>query len=162
MASLTENSRQKYETYEVETTFPDPPDEEEIKKYENVQIDFDSLRSLSELGVEVSFLNEMEEDMRVIEFHKQLQEELMNNSSLLQQLHQVQNDRLSQTLPAHLAHVAHPNTDEIELASQITTNLTEIAKKLPPDALVAPHALRKAMGMTDGKSLIFYTNIARE
>lgn len=151
MALLTENSRQKYETYEVEKTFPNPPDEEEMKNFENVDIDFDSLRSLSDLGVEMSFLNEMEEDMRVIKFQQTLQEELNNNSALLQQLHKVQNDRLSQTLPAHLAHVAHPNTDEIELASQITTNLTAIAKKLPPESIVATHALRKAMGITNGE-----------
>lgn len=156
MALLTENARQKYETYEVEKKFPNPPNEDDIKQYENVKIDFDSLRSLGDIGVEVSFLNELEENMHVLEFQKKLQAELDNNSSLLQQLHKVQNDRLSQTLPAHLAHVPHPNSDEIELASQITTNLTEIAKQLPPESIVAPHALRKAMGMTNGKLNIDY------
>lgn len=151
MATLTENSRQKYEQNEVEQTFPSETSDDDVKKYENVQIDFDSLRSLSDIGVNVSFLNDFEENMRTIEMTKKLQEQLENNSSLIERLHKVQMDRLSQNVPTHLSHIDHPNTDELELAVQITSNLTEIAKQLPPQAIVSTHALRKAMGVSNGK-----------
>lgn len=58
---------------------------------------------------------------------------------------------MSQTLPAHLANVPRPNADEVHLASQITANLTEMAKQLPPNAITAPHAIRKALGVSNGK-----------
>lgn len=154
MATLTENARQRYEQSEVEQTFPSPPPQEDLKKYENVQIDFDSLRSLSDIGVNVSFLNEFEKSMRTIEQTKKLQEQLETNSTLIERLHKVQMDRLSQNVPAHLAHVDHPNSDEIELAVQITSNLTEMAKQLPPEAIASPHALRKAMGVSNGNLTI--------
>lgn len=155
MSTLTENFRQKCEHQEIEQTFPTPPPEEEIKKYENVKIDFDSLRSLGDIGVNVSFLNDLEQSIRTFEITKKLQEQLNNNSTLIERLHQVQNERLSQSLPAHLSHVVHPNTDEIELACQITTNLTEMAKQLPPESVVTPQALRKAMGISNGKTIKF-------
>lgn len=153
MATLSENSRQKYEHHEIEQTLPTPSAEDDIRKYENVQIDFDSLRSLSDIGVNVSFLNEFEKNMQTIEMTKKLQEQLEKNSSLIEQLHQVQMDRLSHNVPVHLSHIEHPNNDEIELAVQITSNLTEIAKQLPPEAIAAPQALRKAMGVSNGKFL---------
>lgn len=151
MGTLTENARQKYELCEIDQTFPTPPPDDVNGKYDDVQIDFDSLRSLSDIGVNVSFLNDFEQNIRTVELHKKLQEQLENNSTLIEKLHKVQMDRLSQNLPTHLAHVEHPNTDEIELAVQITSNLTEMAKQLPPEAIASPLALRKAMGVSNGR-----------
>lgn len=152
MATLTENARQKYEQQEIEQTLPTTTtDGDDSMKYENVQIDFDSLRSLNSIGVDVSFLTELEDNMKTMEMAKKLQQQLEQNSTLLEQLNKVQLDRLSQTLPAHLSHIEHANSDEIELAVQITSNLTEMAKQLPPGAIAAPIALRKAMGMSNGK-----------
>lgn len=68
--------------------------------------------------------------------------------SLIEQLHQVQHDRLSAPLPQHLSLVAHPNKQEVELADQITSNLTSIAKKLPPAAIASGPGIRKALGMS--------------
>lgn len=155
IATLSENARQKYDEFEIERTFPSTlaADGEKIKQ-EDVPIDFDSLRTLTDLGINVSFLNEMEEDIRTIEMYKKMQGKLQDNSALLERLNQVQHERLSQPLPAHLANIAHPNEDEIELATQITTNLTELCKQLPPGAIASPHGLRKAMGMTNGKKLV--------
>lgn len=155
MLTLTENSRQKYEQHEIEQTFPSPHTDDDMKKYENVQIDFDSLRSLSDIGVNVSFLNDFEKNMQTIEMTKKLQEQLEKNSTLIDQLHKVQMDRLSQNVPTHLSHIEHPNNDEIDLAVQITSNLTEMAKQLPPEAIVAPQALRKAMGVSNGEHFTY-------
>jgi hypothetical protein len=44
--------------------------------------------------------------------------------------------------------VPHPSKQEIELADQITSNLTSIAKKLPPCAIASTPGIRKAMGMS--------------
>lgn len=156
MAELTESSRQKYENGELERTFPNPPTEDETEKFKDVEIDFDNLRSLRDLGVEMDFLTEMEDDFKTIEIFKSLQGKLENNTELIGRLHQVQNDRLSRNLPVHLSHVAHPNEDELDLANQITTNLKDIAKDMPPNAIVSVHALRKAMGLSNGKFVGFF------
>lgn len=150
MAMLIENSRQKYELSEVERTLPNTTADED-KKYENVPIDFDNLRSLADLGIDVSYLDELEKDVEVIQLFKKIEGKLGNNAALIERLNQVQNERLSQPLPPHLAQIPHPNEDEIDLAQQITSNLTEMAKQLPPKAIVSPHALRKAMGMSNGE-----------
>lgn len=77
-----------------------------------------------------------------------LQGKLDTNNSLIEQLHQVQHDRLSAPITQHLSLVHHPNKQEIDLADQITSNLTNIAKKLPPCAIASAPGIRKAMGMT--------------
>lgn len=152
MATLIENSRQKYEHQELQRTFPNPPaDDEDYEKYKDVKIDFDILRTLNAVGVNMDFLSGMEEEIKTFEIYKSLENRLENNSELLGKLRQVQNERLSQNLPTHLSNVAHPSEDELELAAQITNNLKEIAKELPPSSIVSPHALRKAMGISDGK-----------
>lgn len=165
MSSLTDNSRQKYEHNELQKTFPNPPDDDNYEKFKDVKIDFDSLRTLGDIGVNVEFLGGIEEEIKTFEIYKSLENRLENNSELLGRLRQVQNERLSQNLPTHLSNVAHPSEDELELAAQITNNLKEIAKELPPASLVTPHALRKAMGLSNGRLynsfeflLIFFLN----
>lgn len=154
MSTLTENARQKYEHHELQRAFPNPtPEDMEYEKYKDIKIDFDILRTLDDVGVNVDFLSGMEEEIKTFEIYKSLENRLENNSELLGKLRQVQNERLSQNLPVHLSNVAHPSEDELELAAQITNNLKEIAKELPPSSIVSPHALRKAMGISDGKCL---------
>lgn len=155
LAKLMENSRDKYEQYQVDKTFPNPSTAAEDEKYKDVKIDFNSLRSLSDLGLDVDFLNQMEDDVKTIETYKELQSKLKNNSELIERLHDVQNERLSQNLPLHLSNVAHPDEGELNLATQITANLTEISKQLPPYAIVSPYSLRKAMGVSNGSYSTF-------
>ncbi|XP_053664800.1 bromodomain-containing protein 7 [Anopheles marshallii] len=146
---LYESHMQREERDAVRHTFLDPVEvAEEVKRYANVRIDFDSLRSLSNLGVDMQFLDELECQLKGAEIGPQLQQSLSNNSDLLQKLHQLQTDRLSAPLPAHLSHIQHPSEGELELAGQITSNLTQIAKQLPPAAIANPQSLRKAMGIS--------------
>lgn len=154
MATLTENSRQKYEHSELQRTFPNPTDNDEYEKFKDVKIDFENLRTLNDLGVNMDFLGGMEEEIKTFEIYKSLENRLENNSELLGRLRQVQNERLSQNLPTHLSNIAHPSEDELDLAAQITNNLKEIAKELPPSSIVTPHALRKAMGLSNGMYLL--------
>lgn len=76
-----------------------------------------------------------------------IQYKLDTNTSLIEKLHQAQYDRLSVPIPQHLSLVHHPNKQEIDLADQITSNLTNIAKKLPPCAIASTSGVRKAMGI---------------
>lgn len=152
LATLTQNSQYKYEDQELQRVLPNTTaDDDEYEKFKDVKIDFDCLRTLDDVGVNVDFLGEMEDEIKTFEIYKSLENRLENNSELLGKLRQVQNDRLSQNLPTHLSNVAHPSEDELELATQITNNLKEIAKELPPSSIVSPHALRKAMGVSNGK-----------
>lgn len=155
LATLVENQRQRCEQHEIEQSFPPAAVEEDTKKYDDVTVDFDALRTLGDIGVDISFLSGMEQTVRSAELTKKLQEQLLNNSTLIERLQQVQTERLSQPLPQHLAHVAKPSNDEIELAHQLTSNLTEMAKQLPPDSIAAKHALRKAMGISNSTLFSF-------
>uniref|UniRef100_A0A336KJ03 CSON011542 protein n=1 Tax=Culicoides sonorensis TaxID=179676 RepID=A0A336KJ03_CULSO len=148
LETLIEGARQRHDKKEIDKSLPDT--EEEIKrKYGDVKVDFDNLRSLGELGIETEFLDDLEMQTKLYEFQKKLQNQLENNFSLIEQLHQAQNQRLSQPPPMHLAHIQHAGPEEVELANQITANIADIAKQLPPGALTTPHALRKAMGLTN-------------
>lgn len=158
IGKLMESQYQRYEQSEIDKTFPETiaptasTADDDDHKYQHVPINFESLRSLSDIGVNVSFLSGLEHSMRTAELTRKLQEQLQSNSTLIERLQQVQTERLSQPLPQHLAHVARPSNDEIELAHQLTSNLTEMAKQLQPDSITTPHALRKAMGMSNGEA----------
>ncbi|XP_030383707.1 bromodomain-containing protein 7 [Scaptodrosophila lebanonensis] len=122
--------------------------EQEYEKYKNTRVDFKRLRSLKELGIDVSFLDDMENSMKDFELTRRLQEHLSNNLTLIEKLRVTQHDRLSQLLPAHLAMVPQAGQEETHVAHQLTQQLTDLAKKLPPSAIADPYALRKAMGMS--------------
>lgn len=66
---------------------------------------------------------------------------------MIEQLHQVQYDRLSAPISQHLSLVKHPNKQEIDLADQITSNLTKMAKTIAPCAIASARGVRKAIGM---------------
>ncbi|XP_055642002.1 bromodomain-containing protein 7 [Toxorhynchites rutilus septentrionalis] len=149
-STLYESDMQRQETEAVKQTFPEPSErEEDCQKYANVPIDFNQLRSLSSLGVDMQFLDDLELQLSAANITNTLQQSLNANSDLIQKLHQIQTDRLSAPLPAHLSYVQRAGENEIELAAQITNNLTHIAKQLPPMAIAPPHGLRKAMGMSN-------------
>ncbi|GAB0096335.1 bromodomain-containing protein 7 [Sergentomyia squamirostris] len=148
LSRLTESAMQREEKAEVEKSFPDPDPQEKMDELTSVKVDYGALRSLSDLGIDVKFLDQLEALPEAVETQKKIQSQLVMTSSLLEKLHQVQYERLSQPLPMHLSHVQQPGSDEMELATQITSNITDMAKSLPPEAITSPHALRKAMGVS--------------
>lgn len=148
METLTENENQKQVQKQVEKALPDW--EKESKKHQNVEIDFDKVRTLKDLGFDVKFIDEIEEFMKNVKKEESalLQEQLAVNASLMEKLQKAQYDRLSAPLPHHLSLVPQPDKKEVQLANQITTNFTEIAKKyFPPAAIASVHSVRKAMGI---------------
>lgn len=155
---------QRYEQKEIEKCFTDEQQQRqsepstsnetseqielEYEKYKNTRLDFKRLRSLKELGIDIGFLDEMETDMKNFELSRRMQEHLSNNLTLIEKLRVIQNERLSQPLPSHLALVPPPSQEETQTAQQLTQQLSDLAKKLPPSAIADQYALRKAMGMS--------------
>ncbi|XP_014271236.1 bromodomain-containing protein 7 [Halyomorpha halys] len=110
----------------------------------NTKIEFDQLKTLSELGIDTSFLKEFEE---INEHSNPVQAKLDSTSQLLEKLQQVQNDRLSAPQPSHLSQISHPSDTELNLADKIIESLTEMAKQAPPAAIIPVPGIRKAMGV---------------
>lgn len=93
MSTLTENQNLRIEEFEIEQRIPDT-NEESSKKLENVKIDFDGLQSLSnEIGVDMSFLKDIEMEYKTAMIHKMLGDKLTTNSSLIERLQQAQHER---------------------------------------------------------------------
>ncbi|KAH8260108.1 hypothetical protein KR026_003107 [Drosophila bipectinata] len=122
--------------------------EKEYEKYKNTHVDFKRLKSLQDLGIDVSFLDGMETEMKNFELNQRMHEHLSQNLTLIEKLRVTQQDRLSQPLPSHLGLVQPAGQEEIQTAAQLTQQISEMAKKLPPSAIADPYSLRKAMGMT--------------
>ncbi|XP_017780549.1 PREDICTED: bromodomain-containing protein 7 [Nicrophorus vespilloides] len=119
----------------------------ETKPTDAVKVDLQELRSLSDLGIDVKFLDTMKDQIKSVEEQAELQEKLNNMSSLLDKLHKIQYQRLSQTVPAHLSALSGPSEEEVALADTITENLTDIAKRLNPSDIVPVAGVRKALGV---------------
>lgn len=112
-----------------------------------VNIDINSLKSLGDLGVDVSFLDDFE---KITSQPKKdpVQERLDQTASLINDLQATQKERLSAKLPTHLAHVPGPSEKEIQLAQKVTQELKELAKGVSPADISSVQGLRSAMGIT--------------
>ncbi|XP_017115878.1 bromodomain-containing protein 7 [Drosophila elegans] len=122
--------------------------EQEYEKYKNTPVDFKRLQSLGDLGIDMSFLDGMEAEMKNFELNRRMHEHLSQNLTLIEKLRVTQHDRLSQPLPNHLGLVQPAGQEEAQTAHQLTQQISDLAKKLPPSAIADPYALRKAMGMS--------------
>lgn len=111
------------------------------------KIDIDDLKSLSDVGINVDFLNEMEDDIRLVEDWRELQLRLDSTSQLLEKLQRTQQARLSQPLPTHLNNIQQPSEEEISLAESVTENLTDMAKRVNPSEIVPIPGIHKALGV---------------
>ncbi|XP_033754995.1 LOW QUALITY PROTEIN: bromodomain-containing protein 7-like [Pecten maximus] len=105
--------------------------------------DISSLRSLSQLGVDVSFLDQYENEPP----KDPIQEKLDQTASLLNDLQQTQNERLSSKLPPHLALVPGPSEKELQLAQKVTKELRELAKSANPRGVVSVEGVRSVLGV---------------
>ncbi|KAL2728730.1 bromodomain-containing protein 7 isoform X2 [Vespula squamosa] len=146
---LEEKRRLKEEEEKIKHLLEKPMQDinKNIPSLEKVRVDIDQLKTLSELGIDVNFLEKLEEELKFSEDRAALQSRLDDTSQMLGRLKQVQHDRLSAPPPAHLSNVPKASETEVALADKITDNLTEIAKKLPPSAIAPVDGLRRAMGI---------------
>ncbi|KAK9753996.1 protein of unknown function (DUF3512) [Popillia japonica] len=112
-----------------------------------VRVKLDDLRSLANDGIDVDFLETMEDDIKTLETQQELQQKLDAMSQLLEKLHKVQFQRLSQPLPQHLSQVTGATDEEVALAENITDNLADMAKKVAPGDVAPLAGIRKALGV---------------
>lgn len=115
-----------------------------VSDVSNTKIEFDQLKTLSDLGIDTSFLKVFE-DLNAN--NNPVQVKLDSTSQLLEKLQQVQNERLSAPQPSHLSQISHPSDTELNLAEKIIESLTEMAKQAPPAAIIPVPGIRKAMGV---------------
>ncbi|XP_065332876.1 bromodomain-containing protein 7 isoform X2 [Cloeon dipterum] len=124
----------------------------ETSKTPKIDVDVNALKGLSELGIDMSFLDNLEIPTEgskpVILTADGVQASLDQTSQLIGQLQKVQNARLSQPVPAHLALLQGPSESEVQLAEKITDNLTDLAKQVSPEMIAPVSSVRKAMGVT--------------
>ncbi|KAF5292645.1 hypothetical protein FQR65_LT11197 [Abscondita terminalis] len=122
----------------------------EVKPMDPMQvpIDVDELRNLGQYGINMDFLDEMEDDIRVVDDWQQLQHRLDANSQLLECLQRKQHSRLSAPLPQHLNNIAQPSEEEIALAESVTDNLADMAKRVNPSEIAPIQGIHKALGVS--------------
>ncbi|XP_011137382.1 bromodomain-containing protein 7 isoform X3 [Harpegnathos saltator] len=146
---LEEKRRLKEEEEKIQHLLEKPNQDvnRNIPSLDKVKVDIEQLKTLSELGIDVNFLENLEEELKFSEERAALQTRLDDTSQMLGRLKQVQHERLSAPPPAHLSNVSKATEAEVTLAEKITDNLTDIAKKLPPSAIAPVDGLRKAMGI---------------
>ena len=109
---------------------------------EKSDIDFDSLKTLADDGIDMSFLDTFKNFLS-----KNGDEMLKNNAKLIDQLKNAQDERLSANLPMHFSQVAKPGEKELELATSIQNNLVEMVKQTQPNQIASETAIRTIMGI---------------
>ncbi|GBP38139.1 Bromodomain-containing protein 7 [Eumeta japonica] len=143
--------------YDMETLFPDKKAQteqnEDMQKDQSqdlskVKVDVDQLRTLSELGIDVEFLTELEDDIIASQQDFGISGALQHTYEMLKKLEKEQRDRLSGPLPWHLSLLARPSGTERELAKCATGCLRGMVSRVPPRHLVPTAVLRDAMGVT--------------
>merc|ERR1712141_793084 len=119
-------------------------------------IDFSSLKSLQDEGIDMSFLDNLQRTWPASGIKEEIKEEddskdtpqlLQANAQLIEQLKNVQNDRLSATPPPHVSHIIKPSDKELDLAHNIQNNLVEMVGQLKPGQAVPENAVRTALGL---------------
>ncbi|KAK3085828.1 hypothetical protein FSP39_009255, partial [Pinctada imbricata] len=107
-------------------------------------IDFDSLKSLGDLGVDVSFLDDFKDSIKP----DPMQEKLDQTAGLLKDLQQTQNERLSLKPPSHLSHVPGPSEKEVKLGNIYLLIISSFCIQATPSDVSSVQGLRSAMGIT--------------
>lgn len=117
------------------------------------KIDYDSLKSLADEGIDMSFLTDLEKEMTAMEkiqseTEKEVDQKLGRTADLIRDLERTQNERLNRKPPPHLQYIQGPSDQEHAIAEQLTQQLKELAAKTLPAHLVPTESVRKAMGIT--------------
>eukprot|EP00095_Tigriopus_kingsejongensis_P007659 snap_masked-scaffold116_size340332-processed-gene-2.16 protein:Tk07659 transcript:snap_masked-scaffold116_size340332-processed-gene-2.16-mRNA-1 annotation:"bromodomain-containing protein 7 isoform x3" len=115
-------------------------------------IDFDSLKSLSDDGIDMSFLSTLKSQYDAVEVKHESEEidpqvQLQSTADLIEQLRESQNRRLSQTPPQHFSGMPKPTEQELSLATQVQKNLSRLAQLVKPENVVPPESIKKLLGI---------------
>nr|SVE74119.1 EOG090X04G3 [Daphnia barbata] len=108
-----------------------------------------ALRSLGDLGIDVSFLDSFEAQIKAEERARQASQSCLDETgSLISTLERTQRERLSKTPPPHLSNIMPPSEFELQLVGKITEGIAYVAKQSAPSAVASLTGVRKAMGVS--------------
>lgn len=138
--TLDEGRRLKDEEEAVRTVLETSPSNA-------VKINVNELKSLQDLGIDVAFLDKMDDEIKQGEERTEMQQKLNDMCQLLEKLQKAQYDRLSQPLPASLHNVQGPKHEENVIAEQCVEGLSELTKKVTPGAVAPVPGIRRALGV---------------
>lgn len=116
-----------------------------LEQKPNDDIDFKSLKTLTELGIDTSFLSAFETKAK---HSAGVDKQLTQNASMLESLAREQYQRLSKPPPNNLNNLPLPTSAEVQLAEKVTDGLRGLAKQVTPGSLAPVQLVRRAMGIT--------------
>ncbi|CAG7717210.1 unnamed protein product [Allacma fusca] len=123
-------------------SFTDDSYKQEAPECDNEQIDFDAVKSLNDLGIDTSFVDDFEQESR-----KGVTGKLQENAELLRNLEKYQSQRLKQATQSVSPYCQPVSKEEVDLADKVVENLIVMAQQVNPGQLVPTEYLRKAMGI---------------
>ncbi|XP_070575836.1 bromodomain-containing protein 7-like [Ptychodera flava] len=127
-------------------------EEEEDQRFEPLpEIDFEALKSLSDIGIDMSFLPAMEKELNKENTSTEggnVQEKLNETGDLIKDLEKSQLERLSKKPPSNLQYAPGPSDKECEIAEKLTQQLKELTSQAEPGSVASTHAVRNAMGIS--------------
>ncbi|RXM34615.1 Bromodomain-containing protein 7 [Acipenser ruthenus] len=100
---------------------------------------FTSMSAVAGLEMETTSFDSKESE--------QFQRKLDETTQLLQELQEVQNERLSAKPPPNIICLLAPTVKEIQLAEKVTGNLTHLASQVTPGDITSVYGIRKVMGV---------------
>lgn len=168
---LFDSKEDSMEVTEVteDTTKASPEDSAVPAEAPPTEIDFDALKSLSEEGIDMSFLPSLQARLAAAATQGQadssssaaaaagdqpapalsVESRLEATAGLLESLKTVQQERLSLPPPANLNLINLPSDKELELAEQVAESLASIIQVAArPGQVASLPAIRRAMGVT--------------
>ena len=114
-------------------------------------VDFDSLRSLNDLGIDVTFIDSLQlqfensSNSALTEFADR---SLQENAQLINQLREAQLQRLKSIQPSLPAQVPPAGPREVQLASLLQRKLMELANRVMPDNPAIRDTIHKVLGVS--------------
>nr|CAG4646971.1 EOG090X04G3 [Megafenestra aurita]SVE92326.1 EOG090X04G3 [Megafenestra aurita] len=113
------------------------------------EFNLNALRSLGDLGIDVSFLDSFEAQIKAEQRAREASQSCLDETgSLIGTLERTQRERLSKTPPLHLANIMPPTDFELQLVGKITEGIAQVAKQSTPSAVTSIEGVRKAMGVS--------------
>lgn len=122
----------------------------------NQNIDFESLKTLEDDGIDMSFLDNLaktldskpQEDDEEEQVDNTPEGKLEKTAELISSLVAAQYERLSAPPPQHLSQIQPPSQKEIDIAVQVQESLADMAGQVKPSDISHLPAVRKAMGVS--------------
>ena len=114
-------------------------------------VDFDALRSLSAQGIDVTFIDSLQQQFEnssrsaLTEFADR---SLAENAELINQLREAQLQRLKSVPPSLQAQVPPPGAREVQLASLLQRKLLELANRVVPDNPAIRDTIHRVLGVS--------------